>query len=108
MRITLTEEQIKKIIEALRVANNYELEKHFLDEMTKNDRASTVKKIDAMEKARVAKSKLVKEKIQNAINLMKLENVNITKSSLSKRAKISRVTVDRYWSEDFVKDWGNN
>lgn len=54
------------------------------------------KKIYATEKATEARSKKVKEKINNAINILRMENKEITPYQVAKVSGVSFVTVKKY------------
>jgi hypothetical protein len=56
----------------------------------------SVKKTDAAEKATEARTKKAKAKIQNAINILNLENRKITHYSIAQEAKVSYNTVKKY------------
>ena len=55
-----------------------------------------ITKFKAIEKARKEKDKQISEKIQNAINLLKLYNKKITIYSISKEARISYQTAKKF------------
>ena len=59
-------------------------------------------KANAAEKATEARTKKAKEKIQNAINLLRMENKKITYYSVAKTAGVSYSTVKKYISLDEV------
>ena len=56
-----------------------------------------------MAKATEKRSELAREKIQNAINLLRLENKEITTYSISKIGKVGFQTVQKYLGEDEIK-----
>jgi len=60
----------------------------------------STKKAIATEKATEARTKKAKEKIQNAINILRLENKKITHYSIAKTADVSYVTVKKYITLD--------
>ena len=57
------------------------------------------KKTESAKKATEIRSKRAKEKINNAINLLKLENKKITLYSIAKTAGVSYNTVKKYENE---------
>ena len=61
------------------------------------------RKVKAMAKATEKRSELAREKIQNAINLLRLENKEITTYSISKIGKVGFQTVQKYLGEDEIK-----
>jgi len=58
------------------------------------------KKANAAEQATAARTKKAKEKIQNAVNILRMENKKITYYSVAKTAKVSYSTVKKYISLD--------
>ena len=56
------------------------------------------KKANAAEKATEARTKKAKEKIQNAVNILRMENKKITYYSIAKTAGVSYSTVKKYIS----------
>ena len=63
---------------------------------------SSKKYIAAIE-ATEARTKKAKKKIQNAINILRMENKKLTHYSIAKTAKVSYVTVKKYISLDEIK-----
>ena len=59
-------------------------------------------KINAAAKATEARTKQAKEKIDNAINILRLENKKITHYSISKMSAVSYNTVKKYLSDDDI------
>jgi len=62
----------------------------------------SIKKILATDKATEARTAKAKEKIQNAINILRMENKKITHYSISKESGVSYVTVKKYISLDEI------
>ena len=63
----------------------------------------SVKKMLAADTATAARTAKAKEKIQNAINILRMENKKITYYSISKVAKVSYVTVKKYITLNEIK-----
>ena len=63
----------------------------------------SVKKLMATESATEARTAKAKAKIQNAINILRMENKKITHYSISKVAGVSYLTVKKYISLDEIK-----
>ena len=57
---------------------------------------------EASRKATATRSKKAKDKIINAVNMLRLEGVNITEYSVAKKSGCSINTVKKY--RDFIKD----
>lgn len=62
------------------------------------------KKLMAADAATAARTAMAKEKIQNAINILRMENEKITYYSIAKMASVSYSTVKKYISIDDIKD----
>lgn len=63
----------------------------------------SVKKMLAADTATAARTAKAKEKIQNAINILRMENKKITHYSIAKVAKVSYVTVKKYITLNEIK-----
>ena len=61
------------------------------------------KKSDAALTATAARSKKAKEKIDNAINILRMENKKITCYSIAKMAEVSYNTVKKYLTNEDIK-----
>lgn len=61
------------------------------------------KKSKAAATATAARTKIAKQKIENAINFLRLENKEITHYSISKFSKVSFVTVKKYVSNEYLE-----
>lgn len=61
------------------------------------------KKVVASFKATESRTKAAKEKVQNAINILRLENKKITHYSISQVAGVSFTTVKKYLDDDTLK-----
>ena len=108
MRTTITYEEIQAIRKELSEANKAGIRLEAIDKFYTRmineygHSAPSRKKIMATEKATKIRSEKTKQKIQNAINLMRLEGEKITQYSLAKKANVSYNTVGRYIN-DFEK-----
>ena len=60
------------------------------------------KKSNAAGAATKARTKKAKEKIQNAINILRMENKKLTHYSIAKQAEVSYLTVKKYISLDEI------
>lgn len=63
----------------------------------------SLKKVVATREATEKRSQNAREKIQNAINILRIENKKITHYSISQVAEVSFVTVKKYISDDVLK-----
>lgn len=98
-RVDFTDLEIKSLIDFLE--HNKHLASPFDEEFVKKiDDAKSIKKsiskIQCTKTATEARTKKAKEKIQNAINLMRLENEKLTYYSIAKKAEVSYLTVKKY------------
>lgn len=66
------------------------------------------KKVNATKKATASRTAKAKEKIQNAINLLRLENKEMTIYNISKIAGVSFQTVQKYLTNDDIKSLNQN
>jgi len=53
---------------------------------------------EATAKATAKRTAEAKEKIQNAINILRMENKKITKYAVAKVSGVSYITVSKYWT----------
>ncbi len=66
------------------------------------------KKISAIQKATLSRSNSVKNKINNAINILRLENKQFTHYSISKTSKVAFQTVKKYIDIELLEKLNNN
>jgi len=64
----------------------------------------SAKKQEAMRKATEHRSTIAKEKINNAINILRIENKNISIYSLSKTSGVAYNTIKKYISKELLED----
>lgn len=62
----------------------------------------SVKKVVASSKATEARTKKAKEKIQNAIDILRMENKSITHYSIAQMSGVSFNTVKKYLSDEII------
>ena len=63
----------------------------------------SLKKIAATREATESRTKAAKEKIQNAINILRMENKKITHYSIAQTSGVSFTTVKKYLDDDTLK-----
>lgn len=63
----------------------------------------SLKKIVATREATESRTKAAKEKIQNAINILRMENKKITHYSIAQTSGVSFTTVKKYLDDDTLK-----
>jgi len=62
----------------------------------------STKKHSAVKTATEARTKKAKEKILNAINILRMEDKNLTHYSIAKQAEVSYLTVKKYITIDEI------
>lgn len=106
-RFNLKSYEIESLIEILEKANLSDYEKDFIKELFQNVKQINIEnKLVATREANKVKINKSKEKIQNAINLLKLEGKKITPYEIAKAANISYNTAKKYFrniSNEVVK-----
>ena len=95
MRLTFTEDEFYKYFEVLKIAD-VELANDFLNKKIKSDESKTAKKTEAARAATEARTATAKKKIENAINLLRIENKKINYNTIAKKAEVSYLTVKKY------------
>jgi response regulator of citrate/malate metabolism len=63
----------------------------------------SLKKVTATREATESRTKAAKEKIQNAINILRMENKKITHYSIAQTCGVSFTTVKKYLDDDTLK-----
>ncbi|RXK06096.1 hypothetical protein [Halarcobacter bivalviorum] len=99
MRITITNNEFNALQKIL-VQNDMSLYNRINEEFQKSVLSRTSKKIKATVKANNAKRKKSKNAVVNAVNILRLENRDITIYSVAKTAEISYNTAKKY--KDFI------
>jgi beta-phosphoglucomutase-like phosphatase (HAD superfamily) len=103
MRLTLTDTEAQELLEILEFArsNSDDLYIKIESQIWENQQRDISEKQRAVKKATATRSVKAKEKIENAINVLRLENKDITVYAVAKAAKVSYNTSRKY--EDFIK-----
>ena len=99
MRLTL---KIEDVEELLRLAKdkNPQLFKSLEEQLKKHLNKDISKKQSSVKLATKKREDAAKEKILNAINLLRIENKSITIYSISKVSKCSYNTVKKYYAKE--------
>ncbi len=102
-------EQLQKLLNRVQELDKYDTlkELYSLNEMIEliskpKKIKKSAKKMVATDKATEARTARAKEKIQNAINILRMENKKITHYSIAKTAGVSYLTVKKYISLDEI------
>ncbi|MEA1956007.1 MAG: hypothetical protein U9N02_05895 [Campylobacterota bacterium] len=96
MRLTLTDNEFNLLLNTLQKHNEDDLVKILLSKKIKYDKSITPLKRNATKKATLAKEKMSKIKISNAVNLMRLMNSKINVNSVAKESGLAYNTVKKY------------
>ncbi|RXJ88401.1 hypothetical protein CRV01_13365 [Arcobacter sp. CECT 8983] len=99
MRITISNNEFYELQKIL-AQNDMSLYNRINEEFQKSIQSKTKKKIKATQKANKAKKDKSKKAVLNAVNILRLENKNITVYSVAKMAEISYNTAKKY--KDFI------
>ncbi|WP_417325006.1 hypothetical protein [Halarcobacter sp.] len=100
MRITISNNEFNALQKIL-AQNDMTLYNRINEEFQKSMQSRTKKKIKATVKANNIKKRRSKEAVQNAVNILRLENKSITVYSVAKTAEISYNTAKKY--KDFIQ-----
>ena len=95
MRLTFSEDEFYQYFEVLKKAD-IDLANDFLNKKIKAGESKTAKKTEAARAATEVRTKRAKEKIENAMNLLRIENKKINYNTIAKRAGVSYLTVKKY------------
>lgn len=99
MRLTLSDDEIKTLMEILLITNHSNaksLNDTITSQLLSDRNQNKDKKQKAMEKATQTREKTVRDKIYNAMNILRLENKKISVYSVSKEAGISFNSAAKY------------
>ena len=94
MRISITKEEVQNIIDLLCKDEKYE--ELIIKLETQLKKEPSLKLTNAPKKATQTRVNQAKEKIINAVNMMRLEQKKINLNSVAKEAKVSYNTVKKY------------
>ena len=98
MRLTFTDEEYDEYLQVLLKHNEPNLANKLIDKKIKADKSKTAKKTEAAKAATEARTAAAKKKIENAMNLLRIENKKINYNTIAKRAGVSYLTVKKYVS----------
>ncbi|MFA6191812.1 MAG: hypothetical protein WC665_05605 [Sulfurimonas sp.] len=99
MRLTLTDNEYTEVKEALEQDNHLELVKMLERKKEEFEGSITDKKRGATVVANQSRIKASKEKVQNAINILRMEGKKINASTVAKMAEINYNTATKYLKE---------
>jgi len=107
MRLTFNDSEIEQLLDILFAARTDEAK--ILINLIDRQRSDLYSNPEAMRNKRTAMAKATavredkaKRKIESALNMMRLLGVKINKSQLAEKAKVSRVTLNKYWKDSWA------
>jgi len=105
LEILLENLDMKSINELIKITNDSESSFNTLKQKLENPIKIKMsnKKQKAVAEATSARSEKAREKIDNAINMLRFESQEITHYSISKFSKVAFVTVKKYVSDNYLK-----
>ncbi|MDK9693932.1 MAG: hypothetical protein OEL19_06780 [Sulfurimonas sp.] len=95
MRLTLADDEILELMKAIS-KSNYSLYSKIQKQYNEDINRDITKKQSSIQEATKARERVAKEKILNAINLLRLEGKNITAYAIAKKSGCSYNTVKKY------------
>jgi len=107
MRITINEDEFALIVDALKKYSHTGLLQKLLKQQSLEKERSK-QQATRTTQANDAKKKASREKIQNAINLLRIENKPITLYSVAKMANISYATIKRHIPKSLLESIDSN
>jgi hypothetical protein len=96
MRLTITDNEFNTLLETLKKHSEYEIVQMLEKKQQEYAKSITPLKRSATKKATLAKEKMSKRKISNAVNLMRLMNSKINVNSVAKESGLAYNTVKKY------------
>ena len=108
-RLDLTKKELDFFVESIKEFNHsqdLDLAKKIIQELTNRINSGkevkySQKKSQAAKKATLQRAKMAKDKIVNAVNILRMENKNITEYAVAKVSGCSINTVKKY--REFIK-----
>jgi len=95
MRLTLNDDEVLELMKAIS-KTNYPLYSKIQAQFNKDTQRDITKKQDAIKQATKAKERVTREKILNAINILRSEDKQLTAYAIAKESKCSYNTVRKY------------
>ena len=103
MRITLNDDEVQELMKAISKTNYSlytKLQKQYNDDINRD----ITKKQSSIRHATTQRQHTAKAKIINAINILRLENKNITVYAIAKESGCSYNTVKKYQSSEVLHE----
>lgn len=96
MRITLNDDEVLELMKAIS-KSNYPLYTKIQAQYNDDINRDITKKQSSIQEATKARERIAKDKIINAINILRLEDKNITAYAIAKKSGCSYNTVKKYY-----------
>lgn len=96
MRLTLNDDEVTKLLNIIQSIDT-ELYNVINAQYKADISKDKSKKQSSIQEATKARERIAKEKINNAINLLRIENKNITAYAIAKKSGCSYNTVKKYY-----------
>lgn len=96
MRLTLNDDEVQELMESIS-KTNYKLYEKIQIQYNDDINRDITKKQSSIQEATKVRERVAKNKIINAINLLRIENKNITVYAIAKKSGCSYNTVKKYY-----------
>lgn len=101
MRLTLTNDEVIELMEAI-AKSNYPLHSKIQKQYEENINRDITKKRTSIQEATKRRERTAKNKIINAINMLRLQGKEITPYAIAKESGCSYNTVKKYHSKGVI------
>ncbi|MCK9545106.1 MAG: hypothetical protein M0Q25_00200 [Sulfurospirillaceae bacterium] len=98
MRLTLNDDEVLELMKAIS-KSNYPLYTKIQEQYNADISRDITKKQSSIQEATKARERIAKEKINNAINMLRLEDKKLTAYAIAKESGCSYNTVKKYYRE---------
>ena len=95
MRLTFTDDEFEKYMQVL-LKSDTDIANDFLNKKIKAGKGKTAAKTEAAKRATEARIATSKKKIENAMNVLRLQGDKINYNTIAKTAGVSYITVRKY------------
>jgi len=98
VRLTLNDDEVLELMKAIS-KSNYPLYTKIQEQYNADISRDITKKQSSIQEATKARERIAKEKINNAINMLRLEDKKLTAYAIAKESGCSYNTVKKYYRE---------
>lgn len=96
MRLTLNDDEVQELMKSIS-KTNYKLYEKIQAQYNDDINRDITKKQSSIQEATKARERIAKEKINNAINILRLEDKKLTAYAIAKESGCSYNTVKKYY-----------